>query len=256
MKRLPIILIIFFLISFEVHSAANLKLQNKNHKLGENLNYTAKWGLLTIGTASTIIDRKLYRIGSNICYKIDIKGQTNGVASIFYLRDSWTAYIDTKTFTTHRSYRSIHEGNYRKDEIVYFDQQKKLATVKVLNRNNQQYETRKVYKTSTEIRDYVAGFMLVRLLDFRKYNVGDTISVKGFYEEKGYRADVIFAGKETLITSRSKIKCIKLKPILPDKSAFTGKNAVEMWISDDYAQKVIKIRGKTYFGIIDLDLNN
>ncbi|HRZ98143.1 MAG TPA: DUF3108 domain-containing protein [Paludibacter sp.] len=256
MLKLFYVLLILFIVPVNFFSRENLKLQNKKIKLGETLNYTASWGFLTIGTASTIIDKKLYRIGSNICYKIDMKGQTNGVASVFYLHNSWTAYIDTKTFTTHRSFRSIREGNYQKDEIVYFDQPRKLATLKIRNKQTLKYETRKVYKTTSEIRDYVAGSMLVRLLDFPKYNVGDTLSVQGFYEEKGYRVDVIYVGKEYVKTGDKKIRCCKIKPILPDKSAFTSKNAVEVWISDDYAQKVIRIRANMLFGNIDLDLNN
>ena len=256
MKKLLYTFLVLIFIPFVVYSEADLKLQNKKIKLGESLNYFASWGLLTIGSASTSIDRKLYRIGSNICYKVDIKGQTNGLAKVFYLHNSWTAYIDTKTFTTHRSYRSIREGNYKKDEIVYFDQPKKLAMVNVMNKKTLKYETRKVYKTSSVIRDYVAGFMLIRLLDFKNYNIGDTISVKGFYEEKGYRVDVIYAGKENIKTDKRKIQCYKIKPILPDKSAFAGQNAVDVWISDDYAQKVVRIRANMLFGNVDLDLNN
>ncbi len=256
MKRLLIIFTVILVIPIAVFCDSGIRLQNKKIKLGEKLNYSASWGFLTIGTASTIIDKKLYRIGSNICYKIDINGQTNGVASIFYLHNSWTAYIDTKTFTTHRSFRSIREGNYQKDEIVYFDQPRKLATLKIRNKQTLKYETRKVYKTTSEIRDYVAGSMLVRLLDFPKYNVGDTLSVQGFYEEKGYRVDVIYVGKEYVKIGDKKIRCCKIKPILPDKSAFISKNAVEVWISDDYAQKVIRIRANMLFGNIDLDLNN
>ncbi len=248
------LLLICVCLSLRIFPQEDLKLQNKKIKLGEKLNYSASWGFLTIGSASTIIDKKLYRIGSNICYKIDIKGQTNGLAKVFYLHDSWTAYIDTKTFTTHRSYRSIHEGNYKKDEIVYFDQPKKLATVKVQNKKTLKYETRRVYKTSTVIRDYVAGFMLIRLLDFQKYNIGDTLSVKGFYEEKGYRVDMIYAGKEYVKNGEKKIRCYKIKPILPDKSAFAGQNAVDIWITDDYAQKVIQIRARMLFGNVMLEL--
>jgi len=256
MKKLLYTFLVLVFIPAAVYAEADLKLQNKKIRLGENLNYFASWGVLTIGSASTIIDRKLYRIGSNICYKVDIKGQTNGLAKVFYLQNNWTAYIDTKTFTTHRSYRSIREGNYKKDEIVYFDQPKKLAMVNVMNKKTLKYETRKVYKTSSVIRDYVAGFMLIRLLDFKNYNIGDTLSVKGFYEEKGYRVDVIYAGKEFIKTDKKKIQCYKIKPILPDKSAFVGQNAVDVWISDDYAQKVIRIRANMLFGNVDLDLNN
>src|ERR1035437_2335132 len=132
---------------------------------GETLNYKARWGFLTIGSASTRIDKTLYKVGSTVCFKIDIAGQTTGFAKLFYVHDKWTSYIDTATITTHKSFRSIREGKYELDEDVHFDYTNKKAEVKVYDKKLKVYKLKKIYDTPENIRDVVAGFMVFRVFD-------------------------------------------------------------------------------------------
>jgi hypothetical protein len=254
MKKL--FLLLFLLITWVValQSINTIHLKKKKIAAGENLEYSAEWGLFTIGSASINIDKQLFRLGKNICYKISANATTNGIAGIFYLNDKWSAYIDTATITTHRSYRSIREGRYEKDEIVYFNHTERKAQVSVYNKNLKKYTLRKTYDTSSEIRDYIAGFMLVRFIDFNRYQKGDIISISGFYEEKGYKIDVVYSGKEFLNQNNKKILCYKILPQMPQKSAFVGKQPVEIWITADISQKLIRARGRTFFGNIVLKL--
>lgn len=235
-------------------SGNKIKLHNKKLPNGEKLEYTAEWGFLTIGSATTIVDKYLFRLGTNICYKISANASTNGIAGIFYLNDKWTAYIDTATITTHRSYRSIREGRYEKDEIVYFNHAERKAQVSIYDKNLKKYTLRKTYNTPPEIRDYVAGFILVRLIDFNRYRKGDVISISGFYEEKGYEIDVEYAGKVLLKQNNKQTLCYKIIPQMPAKSAFVGNQPVEIWIAADASQKLIRARGRTFFGNIVLRL--
>ncbi len=252
-KTIPLILIMIVWV-VTVQSNSKIHLKNNKVKNGETLHYTAEWGLLTIGSATTNVDRNLFRLGTNICYKISANATTNGIAGIFYLNDKWTAYIDTATITTHRSYRSIREGRYEKDEIVYFNQAERKAQLSVYDKNLKKYTLRKTYNTPSEIRDYVAGFILVRLIDFNRYQKGDVISISGFYEEKGYKIDVEYAGKVLLKQNNKQTLCYKIIPQMPAKSAFVGNHPVEIWITADASQKLIRARGRTFFGNIVLRL--
>ena len=116
-----------------------LKIDNKSVFVGETLNYKATWGFLTIGSASTRIDTNLHKVGSTVCYKVDIAGQTNGMAKLFYLHDKWVSYIDTATITTHKSSRTIREGHYELDEQIHFDAANRKAEVKVYNKKSKSF---------------------------------------------------------------------------------------------------------------------
>jgi len=126
---------------------SKLKVDNKKVVFGETLNYKASWGFFTIGSASTKIDRTLYKVGSRVCFKIDVAGQTNGLAKLFYVHDKWTSYIDTATITTHTSSRSIREGKYEMDEQIHFDYKNKKAEVKVWDKKSKSFRLKKNYDT-------------------------------------------------------------------------------------------------------------
>jgi hypothetical protein len=242
------------LLPFLGFAQPKLKLDSKSIVVGETLNYKATWGFLTIGSATTKVDMNLYKVGSSICYKIDIAGQTNGFAKLFYIRDKWISYIDTSKITTHKSARSIREGNYELDEEVHFNHNDKKAEVKVFDKNSKSYILKKIYDTPENIRDVVAGFVVFRLVDLSKYNKGDIFTINGFYEDEGYKINVLFQGKESIQTDNGKILCYKVRPIVPKNHVFEGKDAVNIWLSANKAKTIVRIRAKMVVGNILIDL--
>ena len=251
-----IFLLVIIIFSTQGYSQSKLKIESDRVVAGETLNYKAKWGLLTIGSASTRIDKNLYRIGKKDCYKIEIQGHTNGLAKLFYVNDKWISYIDKKTITTHKSSRHIREGNYVLDEQVDFDHQNKKATVKVFDKKLGRYKLKKVYDTPENIRDIVAGFMVVRVLDLSQYEVGDTITVNGFYEDEGYKINILARAKEYIETDIGEVLCYKMSPIVPKNKLFKGNNSVDVWYSADKAQSIIRVRAKMYVGRIQIDIQD
>ena len=235
---------------------AQLKLNNVPIAAGESLSYKATWGFLTIGTAITKIDKILYKVGSTVCYKVDIAGQTNGIAKLFYVRDRWTSYIDTATITSHKSFRSIREGRYELDEQVQFDHIKQKAEVKVYDKQTKLYKLKKVYDTPENIRDVVAGFMVFRLVDLSKYKKGDQFTINGFYEDEGYKINVKFEGEEYIKTSNGKLLCYKVKPIVPNNHVFDGHDAVDVWLAANNSKTIVRIQAKMFVGNILIDLLN
>jgi len=233
---------------------SNLKINNKKVVFGETLNYKASWGIFTIGSASTKIDRTLYKVGSSVCFKIDVTGQTNGLAKLFYVHDKWTSYIDTTTITTHFSSRSIREGKYELDELIHFDHKHKKAEVKVFNKKTNSYLLKKNYDTPENIRDVIAGFMVFRLVDLRDYRKGDTFTINGFYEDEGYKINVIYRGIETIKTDQGMISCYKVTPVVPKNHVFNGRDAVNVWLSTNTSTSIIRLRVKMFVGNVQIDL--
>ena len=233
---------------------AKLKLDSRRVVTGETLNYKASWGFFTLGGASTKIDKTLYKVGSNICYKIDIDGQTNGLAKLFYLRDKWTAYIDTTTITTLQSYRSILEGRYELDELVQFDHICKKAEVKVYNKKLNSFMLKEIYDTPENIRDVIAGFMVFRLIDLSKFKKGQVFTINGYYEDEGYKIDVVFMGEEYVKTDMGKILCCKMKPIVPKNKVFDGRDAIDVWLSADKSKRIIRIHARMFIGNVQIEL--
>ena len=253
MKRL-VISISILLLSVVAVLAVQISSDSKKLILYEKLQYKVKWGLLTIGTASASTDRRIYRIGSDLCCKIELKAQTNGIARLFYMNNHWVSYVTLNSITTRKSLRSISEGKYRLEEIVDFNSEKKQASLREYDKSKNKYILKNLYETPERTRDVVAGFMLTRVIDFSTLQNGDRIRNDGFYKKDGYKIDVIYVGKEYLKTAKGKIFCHKIKPIVPKNKVFDGVDAVEVWLTADRTQHIVFARAQLVFGELEMEL--
>jgi hypothetical protein len=258
MKRLFIgMALLALLTGFSGYRQHGVPLRNTSFTKGEVLNYDAFFGIFTVGKGSSVIEKTTYTINSRPCYKVDVQGQTHGFVSwITKVNDQWGAYIDTAAITTHVSYRKLKEGHYRLDELITYDDDKKQAEVKKLNRETGQYEAPKYYPTKGQVRDIVGGFLYLRVIDFRKFDNGDTLTISGFFEDTPYHFKIIYSGKEIVKTRVGKIPCHKLVPIMPDNKLFNGPNSVTAWISDDENKIPVRVSAKMFVGSTGIELTS
>lgn len=216
---------------------------------GERLDYEMYMGIFTVAKGTTVVDPNFHYKNERACYKVDAFMQTTGIATwVSKVNDNWGAYIDTAQIVTHESYRKLKEGNYRLDEWITYNHEKDEASVKIADKQTGKYGEPKVYKTPDNVRDVVTGFTYLRVIDFTKYKIGDTLTVSGFFEDKAYHFKIMFRGRETIKTDIGKIPCFKLVPIMPDNQLFRGENSVTVWISADGNQIPIKVDAKMFIG--------
>lgn len=228
---------------------------NTSFGKGEQLYYNIYFGIFSVGRAITKIDDKIFSMNSRPCYKVDGFGATSGwISWLDKVDDQWGAYIDTAALVTHVSYRKLKEGPFRKDELVTYDHVNSKAEVKLKNEETGLYDPPKYYKTPEHVRDIVGGFIYLRAIDLFKYNIGDTITVAGFFEDTAYKLKIVYGGTEKIRTKLGKILCHKLIPMVPDNRLFNGKNSVTAWLSADNNQIPIKVQAKMFIGSTGIEL--
>lgn len=250
------ILMIAALCSFLVEKQKTLPLtKTSSFGKGEQLDYKVNFGIFTVGKAVTKIDSRYYTINAKPCYKIDAWGETSDwISWVTRVKDNWGAYLDTATMNSQVAYRKIREGNYKKDELTTYDHKANRADVKVLNHETGMYEASESYNIPHDAKDFIGGFMLLRLIEFSKMKIGDTITINGFYEDTAYDFKVMVKGKETISTKIGKIPCFKLVPIMPDNKLFDGENSITVWISDDGNKIPVKVQAKMFIGHTGIEL--
>lgn len=248
MKYLAIFLAVLLGFGFAQESPKDT-IRKSTISTGERLDYRMYLGIFTVGKGTTTVDPNYHTRNSKQCYKVDAFMQTLGIATwVSKVNDNWGAYVDTSELLTHESYRRISEGTYRLNELIVYDHNRDIAAVSVADKKTGKYGDPKIYNTPDKVRDIVAGFMYLRIIDFTKYKVKDTIAVSGFFEDKSYNFKIIYHGKETIKTDLGKIPCHKLIPIMPDNQLFRGENSVTAWISADGNQVPIKVDAKMFIG--------
>lgn len=228
--------------------------RNISYGVGEELEYRVHFGMFTVGKAITRVDKKYHTYNSRTCYKVDAYGETSDwISWVAKVDDNWGAYIDTTTLLTHMAYRKLREGKYRRDEEAFFDHDQRKVEVKVKNRDTGAIES-KTYDVPPNAKDLVAGFLFLRIVDFRKVSVGDTITISGFLEDASYDLRIIYTGREVIETKIGKVPCIRVRPVMPKNSLFDGENSVLCWISDDMNRIPVKLQAKMFIGNTGLEL--
>jgi hypothetical protein len=255
--RLSVTLIFFSFVSHAVAQApgGNGKFKNDIFGPGEELTYKATFLGITAGSAVTRVDKTYNKVLGDVCYKIDVFGQTSDwLGWVTKVNDNWGAYLDTTNMLTRASYRKIREGRYRKDEWVTFNQEIHKASVQVIDKKTGKYGEPKHYDIPVNATDIVGGFMYLRFFDFEHTKKGDTLSIKGFFEDKSYTLKILYKGKEVVKTSIGKIPCHVLIPVMPDNQLFDGENSVTVWISDDKNKIPVKMSAKMFIGHTGIEL--
>ncbi len=229
--------------------------KNISYGVGEELEYRVNFSFMTVGKAITRVDKEYHTINSKTCYKIDAYGETSSwISWVAKVDDNWGAYIDTATLATHQSYRKLKEGKYRRDEVVNFDHNLHKVEVKVRNRDTGIFDNIKTYDVAKDAKDLVGGFLFLRVIDFRRVSVGDTVAISGFFEDASYTLKIIYTGKEVIDTRVGKIQCLRLRPLMPNNAMFDGENSILCWISDDLNRIPVKIQAKMFIGHTGLEL--
>lgn len=256
MKRFfPAVGLLMLLCAFlTIQDKSSLVTRNISYGVGEELEYRVHFGFFTVGRGITRVDKNFHTVNSRTCFKVDAFGETSDwISWVAKVDDNWGAYIDTTTLLTHKSYRKLREGKYTRDELVDFDHENRRVAVKVKNKDTGLY-TEKSYDVPPNAKDLVAGFLFLRVIDFKKVAVGDTIRISGFLEDASYNLKIVYTGKEVINTRVGKIQCLRLSPIMPKNSMFDGENSVLCWISDDLNRIPVKIQAKMFIGNTGLEL--
>lgn len=257
MKKITFALILVMLLSGFITDKKEVypALKNESFTRGEVIRFKMTYGFFTVGKGSVNIMPEYYRINNRDCFKVDVRGRTAGVADWFTnVDDVYGAYIDTAALVPHQFYRFVRQGKHKKDEWTNFDHVNKKIEVKTLDNKTGKLKEPKYYDAPAQVRDMIAGFLYLRNMDLSRVKVGDTISIKGFYEDEFYNLKIIYQGKETIRVKAGKIRTVVFKPVMPDNKVFDGENSVTAWFSDDKNRIPVKINTAMFIGNAGVEL--
>jgi hypothetical protein len=229
--------------------------RNDSFQKGEIIRFKMTFGIFTVGKGSAQIQPTSFKVNNRNCYKVDVYGKTVGMVDwVANVDDQWGAYIDTAALVPHMFYRKIRENNYKKDEQTHFDHVNKKIEVKVVDNATGKFKESKFYDAPPQVRDMVAGFLYLRVMDMAKTKVGDTITVPGFFEDEFYKLKIVYHGKETVKTKVGKIRTLVFKPVMPKNQLFDGENSITAYFSDDKNRIPVKINAEMFIGSAGVEL--
>lgn len=261
MKAVPILnimktLVLLFigLVSTAQHRVVDTPPVNK----GEQLEFKLGYGWFTIGRAQVKTAPQYQKVDGNDCFKIDITGKTAGLVGAFSkVNDRWGGVVRKEDFRPYYSYRDLEEGNYRKDEKVYFDYDSMKITVEDYDVKADKPRPTTYYDIEEDsVFDLIGGLLYTRSLDYERMKKGDTVTMDAYFDKVFYDFDIVYQGKESVKTKVGKINCYKLVPVMPDNKIFRGENAVTFWVSADPNRLPLKVEAAMFFGTAYCELTS
>ena len=171
------------------------------------------------------------------------------------VNDQWGAYIDTAALVPHQFYRKIREGRYKKDEWTTFDHVNKKIEVKSLKKQGKMKEP-KYYDAPPSVRDMIGGFLYLRVMDFSRLKINDTVLVTGFFEDEFYKFKIVYKGRENVKLKVGKVRALKFVPVMPDNKLFDGEDSITAWFSDDKNRIPLKIDAEMFIGSAGVELTS
>ncbi|WP_297042864.1 DUF3108 domain-containing protein [Thermoflavifilum sp.] len=221
-------------------------IDNTSFMSGEKITYEVFYTLagIYVGAGEVNFTVSLDKLKGRPVYHVVGDGKTYRSYDWFYkVRDRYESYIDTATLLPLKFIRNIHEGGYRKYELVNFDQQAHTAT-----------SLKGVHEVPACIQDVLSAVYFARNLNYNQYHPGDKIYFDMFLDDKVYNIYIRYLGKEKVQTRFGEFNAIKIKPLLIEGTIFKGGEGMVVWVSDDPNHIPVRIESPIIVGSIKADM--
>jgi len=210
--------------------------------VGETLTYSAKLGMLTLGSGTLqVAGIDSVRGVETFRLRFRLQGKT-----LFYsLDDVLESWVATDDFASHRFVQDFVENDKprRKTFEIFPDS----GFYREKGRDT-------TFSSPSEPLDDAAFFYFVRItpLEVGKKYVFD----RYFRKEKNPVTIEVVKREKMELPDGSKVECLVLHPVIDTKGMFSKRSDTRIWLTDDERRLPVQIRSKFPFGTITLRLKD
>lgn len=208
--------------------------------VGETLTYSAKLGMLTLGSGTLeVAGMDSVRGVETFRLRFRLVGKT-----VFYsLDDVLESWVATNDFASHRFVQDFNENGKEKDRR--FEIFPDSGFFRETGRDT-------TYSTPDDPLDDAAFFYFIRItpLEVGKKYVYD----RYFRKEKNPVTIEVVKREKMELPDGSKVDCLVLHPVIDTKGMFSKRSDTRIWLTADARRLPVQIRSKFPFGTITLRL--
>lgn len=254
MKK-QLLVLVLLLLSLQAGAQAHLNdavgqgfcnIPNFSFKSGEKLTYKVFYNLsfMYVGAGEVTFTINQDELKGHSVYHVVGLGHTYSSYDWFFkVRDRYETFIDTATMLPVRFIRDVSEGDYKKYNVINFDQDAKKAT-----------SLNGTYDVPACIQDVLSSIYYARNIDFDKYKPGEKIPYSLFLDDEVYHIYIRYLGKTTINTRYGKFNSIVFKPLLIQGTLFKGGEKMTVWVSDDKNRIPLRVNSPITVGSIKVDM--
>jgi hypothetical protein len=226
--------------------------QQPSYQAGEKVNYTIQYGLLNAGLATLDLQREF--LDGNEVLHSKLYARTTGVADAFFrVVDIYESYISPSSELCLKSIRNIHEGRYRKYNVVLFDHKTRADSVILIS------DLTGIHIAQKGIHDILSCFYYFRnhiMPVDSNLQKGKIITIMTWFTDELYPIRLRYVGTEEVKTKAGRVRCYKFNPVTEVGRLFKTEDDVSFWFSADKNFLPVKIRFDIFVGAFIVDMLN
>ena len=250
MKKTTILFILLITISSFRQSVKTAGRDVEAFKGGEWLKFRLSYSNFFNAGFSTIEVRNTSNNGKE-AFHILGKGESTGLVSVFFkVRDDYQTFMYKESLKPYRFIRKIDEGGYTKDQEIFFDHDKNVATVK-----NYKHKTTEKHPISSDIQDMLSALYFLRNQDISRLKKGDAIELQMFMDDEIETFKLQFLNRETIKTKFGYVKAVALRPLVQKGRVFKERESLTVWVSDDDNKIPLLIKASLAVGSLRADID-
>ncbi len=250
MRNLHVLLLIIVLVLTTAHThhskeqKALRSAKNSAFTHGEQLRYRVHYGWINAASVTLSVDDKPTLIDGRETFKINAYGRTFKTFDwAFKVRDNFISYVDKKSIAPLKYFKNVQEDNYRDEDLVYFDHEKRYMTGK-----------QKSMEMPAYVQDVVSGVYYARTINYSHAAEGQCFPIDIYLDQEIYNLKFKYLGKEVIKTDLGKIECYKIIPQLVVDRVFKDEDDMTIWISADENKIPIRVEASIYIGSVKVDI--
>jgi len=207
--------------------------------VGEHLRYAVKIGMLRVGTATmSVVDMVTVRGVESYHFVFTLDGGVLG----YQVHDRVEAWTGRDDLITRRSYKKIEEGSFRAEELLEIFPDSGHYVVNGKERK----------PSPPEPLDETSFFYYMRSVPLE---VGQTYVYHRFYRAENNPLTIAVTKRERVkLPDGSKVESLRLEPVMGEHELLARRVRAQVWLTDDQRRLPAKIRLKTPYGTLTLQL--
>jgi hypothetical protein len=245
-----------FFLFFIFHSATFLSsaqplapVKNTAFIRGEKLRFSVYYdsyvtGKVTAGVATLEIKFEDKKTDGRSTYHIIGEGKSKGAFNLFFkVNDRFESYMDEEYLVPWTFIRNTHEGDYKMQDEVRFNQFSGSYSSSRANK-----------KMQSGTHDILSAFYYCRTLDFSNLKLGERFPVNFMLDDSVYISLIEFAGREDVETDLGSFHCLRFKPMVATGSVFSQPYPMDIWVTDDKNRMPVLAKSAVVVGSVKLEL--
>ena len=205
---------------------------NRAFGVGERLVFNIKYAGITAGT-STIEIADTTRIHGHLCYRIENRNLSSETFSVFYkVDDRAISWFDVDEFVSRGFEKHLQEGDYKKDQVVWFDQENNIAWYP---------DGGDTVEIPPCVMDIFSSIFYVRMMPL---DVGTDVVFDNHENKKNYPLVVKVHRQETVKVDAGYFDCLVVEPLIREPGLFKHKGRLWVWLTDDQYHMPVLMKSK------------